>query len=220
MISVAPRAKSFNINLYMGVAKSEIFGYTLTHMLSYSELKTGVTFIMDGDPYKVLEYNFLRMQQRKPVAQTKIKNLRTGKILSRMFHQNESFPEADIEREKVTFLYSHRGEYWFRKGDDSKNRFQLTEDILGDMVHYLTPNTEVLTDLFRNEIIAVEVPIKMDFKVKEAPPGIKGDSATGGSKEVILETGLKIQAPLFINAGDVLRINTETGQYVERVEKN
>ena len=174
---------------------------------------------MDGEPYLVLEYNFLRMQQRKPVAQTKIKNLRTGKITSRMFHQNESFQEADIEKQKAKFLYGHRGEYWFQKLDNTKNRLLLKEDILGSTPRYLVPNTEIIFDVFKDEIINVEIPVKMDFKVKEAPPGIRGDSAQGGSKEVILETGLKITAPLFVNEGDIIRINTETGEYVERVSK-
>lgn len=189
-------------------------------MLSYSELRQGVTFVMDGDPYRVLEYNFLRMQQRKPVAQTKIKNLRSGKVTSRTFHQNESFPEADIEKEKATFLYGNRGEYWFHKAGSPKDRFSMKEEIIDHIAPYLKPNMEVNLDVFEGDIINIEIPIKMDFKVKEAPPGIKGDSATGGNKEVILETGLKINAPLFINEGDVVRVNTESGEYIERVEKN
>ncbi len=195
-------------------------------MLSYSELKVGTSFIMDGEPYEVLEYNFLRMQQRKPVAQTKIKNLKTGKTTTRMFHQNESFPEADIEKQKSLFLYGHRGEYWFQKPpsstraeDGPQKRFMLRENILGEVAQYLVPKTEVVVDIFKDEIINIEIPIKMDFKVKVAPPGVKGDSAQGGSKEVILETGLKITAPLFINEGDVIRVNTQSGEYVERVSK-
>ncbi len=188
-------------------------------MLSYSELRSGVTFVLDGEPYKVLEYNFLRMQQRKPVAQTKIKNLRTGKILNRTFHQNESFEEADIEKEKARFLYTHRGEYWFQRGSEAKNRIELKEDVLGDAVRFLKPNTEVDLDVFRGDIINVEIPIKIDLKVTEAPPGLKGDSAQGGSKEIVLETGAKITAPLFVNEGDIVRINTESGTYIERVEK-
>ncbi len=187
-------------------------------MLSYSELRAGILFILDGEPYKVLEYNFLRMQQRKPVAQTKIKSLRTGKILTRTFHQNESFEEADIEKKKIVFLYTHRNEYCFRKPEDSKNRFMLKEELLGDAVHYLLPNAEIVADIFKDEIINIEIPIKMDFKVIQAPPGIRGDSAQGGSKEVVIETGIKINAPLFIHEGDIIRINTDTGTYVERVE--
>jgi len=188
-------------------------------MLSYSELRAGVTFVMDDEPYRVIEYNFLRMQQRKPVAQTKIKNLKSGKVTNRTFHQNESFEEADIEKEKAKFLYTHRGEYWFQRGSDQKNRVQLKEDALGEAARFLKPNTEVALDVFRDEIITVEIPIKMDLKVAEAPPGVKGDSATGGNKEVILETGAKINTPLFVNEGDIIRVNTESGQYIERVEK-
>lgn len=175
---------------------------------------------MDGDPYEVLEYNFLRMQQRKPVAQTKIKNLRSGKVSSRTFHQNESFAEAEIEKQKAIFLYTNRGEFWFRKPDDPKARFMVQEDLLGDAVHYLIPNTEVNINVFAEKFIGVDIPIKMDFRVKSAPPGLRGDSAQGGSKEIILETGFKLNAPLFINEDDVIRVNTQTGEYVERVEKN
>lgn len=189
-------------------------------MLSYSELRQGVTFVMDGDPYRVLEYSFLRMQQRKPVAQTKIKNLRSGKVTSRTFHQNESFEEADIEKGKAVFLYTNRGEYWFHKAGNPKDRFVLKEELIEEVAPYLKSNMEVSLDLFDEQIINVEIPIKLDFKVKEAPPGIKGDSATGGNKEIVLENGLKINAPLFINEGDVVRVNTQSGEYIERVEKN
>jgi len=188
-------------------------------MLSYSELRAGVTFVLDGEPYRVLEYSFLRMQQRKPVAQTKIKSLKSGKVVNRNFHQNETFEEANIEKEKAKFLYNHRGEYWFQRGNDPKNRIMLQEELLGDPVHFLKPNTELSLDVFRGEIINVEIPIKMDLKVKEAPPGVKGDSAQGGAKEIILETGAKITAPLFVNEGDIVRVNTESGIYIERVEK-
>jgi elongation factor P len=188
-------------------------------MLSYSELRSGVEFVMDGDPYRVLEYSFLRMQQRKPVAQTKIKNLRTGKVTNKNFHQNESFAEAEIEKEKAKFLYTHRGENWFCKIDSPKDRFMLREDILEDIIGFLKPNLEVEMDVFDNKVINIELPIKMEFTVKEAPPNVKGDSSTGGNKEVVLETGLKLTVPMFINAGDVVRVNTSTGQYVDRATK-
>ncbi len=175
---------------------------------------------MDDEPYVVLEYSFLRMQQRKPVAQTKIKNLKSGKVTNRTFHQNESFAEAHIEKEKAKFLYGHRGEYWFQRGDNAKNRVKFSEELLGDAVFYLKSNTDVALDVFNDEVINVDIPIKMDFKVRDAPPGLRGDSAQGGNKEVIIETGKKITAPLFINEGDIIRVNTQTGDYIERVEKN
>ncbi|MEK7555012.1 MAG: elongation factor P [Patescibacteria group bacterium] len=188
-------------------------------MLSYNELTKGVIFELDGQPYEVLEYEFLRMQQRKPVAKTRIKNLVTGKIVERNFHQNETFGEAEIEREEVKFLYQNRGEYWFCKKDNPANRFSLKEDILGTSGRFLTQNTMVVAQKFNDAIIAIQVPIKMDLKIKEAPPGFKGDTAQGGTKQAILETGATVSVPLFVNEGDIVRVNTQTGEYVERMEK-
>lgn len=188
-------------------------------MLSYNELKKGVVFILDGQPYEVLEFNFLRMQQRKPVAQTKIKNLVTGKIITRNFHMNESFGEAEVEKETVKHLYNHRGEYWFADRSDSKKRFSLPEGAIGEARMFLKPGTEVTAVKLGEKILSINLPIKVDLAVKEAPPGERGDTAQGGSKPATLETGAVVNVPLFVNTGDVVRVNTETGEYVERVEK-
>ncbi len=188
-------------------------------MLTYNDLKKGTIFELDGQPYEVLEYEFLRMQQRKPVAKTKIKNLISGKIVERNFHQNESFKEVEIERSEVKFLYQNRGEYWFCEKDKPANRFSLKEDVVGTPGKFLSPNTMVVAAKFNEMIIAIQVPIKMDLKVKEAPPGYKGDTAQGGTKQITLETGATVSTPLFVNEGDIVRINTQTGEYVERMEK-
>ncbi|QQG42961.1 MAG: elongation factor P [Candidatus Giovannonibacteria bacterium] len=196
-------------------------------MLSYTDLTKGVVFEMDGEPYLVLEYNFLRMQQRKPTVQTKLKNLITGKIVSKSFQQSDSFSEAEIEKQPITFLYSSRkparqlagGEFWFCEKGNPKNRFQLKEGAIADQAKFLKPNTEVLAYKFGDKIINIELPVKMDYKVVEAPPSYKGDTATGGSKTVKLENGLTLNVPMFINEGDVIRVNTQTGEYVERAEK-
>lgn len=188
-------------------------------MLTYNDLRVGTTFVLDGQPYEVLEFNFLRMQQRKPVAQTRVKNLISGKILERNFHQNETFEETEIEKVAVKYIYSHRGEFWFAAMDNPTNRFSLKEDALGSQAKFLKPNIEVIAVKFNDQIINIKAPIKIDLKVKEAPPGIKGDTAQGGTKQVVLETGATVSAPLFVNTGDVIRVNTESGEYVERVEK-
>jgi len=195
-------------------------------MLSYNELKVGTLFVKDGEPYEVLEYAFIRMQQRKPVAQLKIKNLITGKVQNYAAHQNESFEEAEIEILPVKFIYKHQGrlpagrqEYWFQEPNNPKNRFLLADEIIGDAGQYLKPNLEVKAFKFREEIINIELPIKIDLKVMEAPPAVRGDTAQGGTKTVTLETGAKVNVPLFINEGDIVRINTTTGEYTERVEK-
>jgi elongation factor P len=189
-------------------------------MLAYNELKRGTMFVLDGQPHIVLEYEFLRMQQRKPVAKTKIRNLITGKITERNFHMNESFEEAIIEKRPVKFLYSRRGEFWFSEANDPAARFSLGEEIIGAQAKFLKPNTEVAAVSFRNNIITIDVPIKLDLTVTETPPGIRGDTASGGSKPATLETGAVVNVPFFINEGDVVRVNTQTGEYVERAEKS
>ncbi len=188
--------------------------------LSVNELKPKTFFIFEGQPWVVLEAHHLKMQQRRPVVQTRMKNLLNGKIVERNFAQSDVFEEADIKREEVKFFYSHRDEYWFSKKDDPSKRFLLDEEILGDATKYLKNNLIVGAILFNDQIINIELPVKMDFKVVEAPPAIRGDTAQGGVKQVVIETGATVNTPLFVEEGDTIRINTETGQYVERVEKS
>ena len=192
-------------------------------MLTYNDLRRGTVFLLDGEPYEVLEYEFLRMQQRKPVAKTKIKNLINGKIVERNFHQNETFEEAEMVKQPIKYLYNNRGQFWFSAIENPADRFSLTEEIVGSSGKFLKPNSEVVAIKFsardEEKIIGVQTPIKADLKIKEAPPGERGDTATGGRKAATLETGAIIQVPLFINTGDVIRVNTETGEYVERIEK-
>jgi len=200
-------------------------------MLSYNELKPGILFIVDGQPFEVLESEFLRMQMRKPVMKTKIRSLISGKIVDRSFQPSDQFEEADVERFSVKFLYSHREEFWFCELDNPKNRFILKSEILGDMAKFLKPDMEIAAIKFNDpaaqqagygagKIFNIELPIKVDYRVIEAPPAIRGDTAQGGTKVVVLETGAKISAPLFINEGDIVKINTQTATYVERVEKS
>ncbi len=188
-------------------------------MLSYNELKVGTLFIKDGAPFEVLEYQFVRMQQRKPVAQLKIKNLINGKVMNYTAHQNENFEEAEIEIMPVQFIYHNRGQYWFHEVGKPRTRFFLTDEVVGEAGQYLKQNSEVKALKFNNQIINIAPPIKVDLKVIEAPPGIRGNTAQGGTKTVTLETGAKVNVPLFINEGDIIRLNTASGEYVERVEK-
>ena len=188
-------------------------------MLGMNDLKPGVFFIYEGQPYSVLETHHLKMQQRRPVMQTKMKNMLNGKLYERNFQQSDVFEEADIEYQNVKFLYNHRDEYWFCHENDTSKRFQLSQGLIGDAVKYLKPNTVVKEILFNQKIINIELPIKMDFKVVEAPPAIRGDTAQGGVKQIKIETGTVINVPLFINEGDIIRINTQSGEYTERVNK-
>jgi len=189
------------------------------NMLSYNELNEGVMFVYEGAPYQVISFAFLRMQQRKPVAQTSIKNLITGKLLQRNFHMNESFEEVELEKEECKYLYNSKNEYWFCSKDDQGKRFSLTEDVAGTAAHFTKMNTIVMALRWNGDIINVIWPIKAELKVMETPPGEKGNSASNTTKTAKLETGSEIQVPMFINIGDIVRINTATGEYAERVEK-
>ena len=187
--------------------------------MGMNDLKSGTFFILEGQPYEVLFSQHLKMQQRRPVMQTKIKNLLTGKIVEKNFQQSDYFEEADIQKKEVKFLYSHRGEFWFSEINDSSKRFKLGEEIIGESAKFLKPNTIIASLLFNNEIINIELPVKMDFRVIEAPPSLRGNTAQGGTKQVKLETGALINTPLFIEEGDTVRVNTQTSEYTERVAK-
>lgn len=190
-----------------------------TTMLSYTDLKKGTLFIKDGAPHQVLDASFSRMQQRKAVVQAKIKNLATGKITDATLQPSDQFEAAEVEKRTLTFLYRHRGEYVFCDPEKKENRFALSENAMTEHKKWIVPNGEATALFFGEKLITLSLPVKVDLKVIDAPPGIQGDRAQGGTKTITLETGTTIQAPLFINAGDRVRVNTETGEYVERVKK-
>jgi len=186
-------------------------------MLNYNELKPGEYIIIDGQPYLVLEFNFLRMQQRKPVVQTKLKNLITGKTIERSFQQSDKFEEAEIIAKPIKYLYNHRNEFWFCEKNNPAERFKIDEIFVSDYADLMKTNMIIDAVIFNEKIIGVKMPVKVELKVIEAPPATKGNTAQGATKQVKLETGAVINVPLFVKEGDVVRINTETRQYVERV---
>jgi len=186
-------------------------------MLTHTDLKKGVRFIYENQPWEVLEAQLLKMAQRRPVIQSKIKNLLNGTVKEKNFQQGDIFEEAELEKKNIKFLYSNKGQYFFCEENDPSKRFSFTEDQIGKQAKFFKPNSLVGGILFNDEIINISAPIKVQLKIKEAPPGIKGDRAQGGTKSVILESGAEIQVPLFIEEGDIIEINTETGQYTKRV---
>ncbi len=186
-------------------------------MLSYSDVLPKKLIIVDGDPYEVLSAHIFRMQMRKPVNKAKIRNLKTGQTIDYTFHQPDKIEEAEVETRTAVFIYERNGEYFFHEANDKSKRFTLDETHIGDESKYLKANMEVEVRWFEEEPIQVKIPIKVDLKVKEAPPNTRGNTAQGGNKVVVLETGATIQVPMFIEAGETIRINTETGEYVERV---
>ncbi|OGD43067.1 hypothetical protein A2567_00310 [Candidatus Azambacteria bacterium RIFOXYD1_FULL_42_11] len=189
-------------------------------MLSINDLQNGIYIVYEGMPFQVLEVTHLHMGRGSSSVQTRLKNLKTGQILARNFKPADTFKEANIEKQKIKYLYGHRDEYWFCEENSPANRFKLSEENLSGVAKFIKPNTTVEALKFNGEILNIALPIKMDFKVTEAPPGVRGNTAQGGTKTITIETGAQIIAPLFINEGDIIRINTQTGEYVERIEKN
>lgn len=185
-------------------------------MLEYNEVKPRKYIVLEGEPYEVLSYHVFRKQQRKPVNATKLRHLITGKVMEYSFHVSDKVEEAEIRTRQVKYLYTSRGEYWFCEANDPSKRFQLEAEQIGEQAKYLLPNMLVDLASYEDRLVGVKLPIKMTFAVTEAPPSIKGNTAQGGTKVVTLETGATIDAPLFVNQGDKIVVNTETGEYVER----
>lgn len=186
-------------------------------MLEYSEIKEGKYIVFEGEPYEVIGSHVFRKQQRKPVNAAKLKSLLTGRIVEHSFHSSDKVEEADIDRKEVKYLYTNRGEYWFSEATDPSKRFQLSEEIIGPAAKFLKPNILVDAMLFQEKIIGLKLPIKMELKVTEAHETTRGNTAQGATKSVKLETGVEIQVPMFIKEGDVIRVNTETGEYTDRI---
>lgn len=188
-------------------------------MLTHTDLKKGVMIILDGQPYEVLEANAMKKAQRRPIVQSKIKNLITGNVFERNFQQGDIFGEAELIKLSAKFLYSHKGRFFFCEEREPSKRFDLGLEQVGKQAaKFLSPNQLIETIIFDEKIIGLSMPIKVQLMVKEAPPGVQGDRAQGGTKIVALESGAQINAPLFVKEGDIVEVNTETGEYARRVE--
>lgn len=188
-------------------------------ILEYNEITEKKYIVLQDQPYEVISSHVFRKQQRKPVNATKLKNLMTGKVTEYSFHQSEKVSEAEIDSKEVKYLYNNRGKWWFCDANDPAKRFEVDESSIGPQGRFIKPNTVVKQLLFQENPMGFQFPITVELKVTEAPPGIKGDTATGGQKTITLETGATINAPLFVNEGDVIKVNTETGEYRERIGK-
>ncbi len=186
-------------------------------MLEYNEITVGKFIIYNGEPWEVLSAHVFRKQQRKPVNATKLRNLITGRITENSFHVSEKAEEAELTSKNIKFIYEAKGEYWFNEESDASKRFALSADQVGFGVKFLKKDAIAKAMVFEEKIIGIKMPIKVELKVVEAPPNMKGNTAQGGNKVVKVETGASVNAPLFINDGDTIVVNTETGEYVSRI---
>ncbi|MFA6601975.1 MAG: elongation factor P [Candidatus Paceibacterota bacterium] len=188
-------------------------------LLEYNEITEKKYIVLEGAPYEVISSHVFRKQQRKPVNATKLKNLLTGKVTEYSFHQSEKVEEAEIEEKEVKYLYTNRGEHWFCDPEDPKNRFTLSDAIAGDVIKWTKTNTILEGITFEDKVIGIRPPIKVVLKVTECAPAVRGDTSGNALKTVVVETGAKVNVPMFINEGDTIEINTESGDYTNRVEK-
>jgi elongation factor P len=188
-------------------------------VLDFSDLKgTGQIIKYNGEPYQIIWSNFMRTAQRKPVIQTKMRNLITGKVMEYSFKYGEKVEGADVMRKKMQFLYADGGGASFMD-PESYETIVLPRELVEDQIKFLKEGTDTMVIFFEEKAIGLDLPIKIDLKVTETAMGVKGDTATGGTKPATLETGHVVNVPLFIKEGDVVRVDTRNGAYVERASQ-
>ncbi len=189
-------------------------------MISYTDIKPGKVLVIDNQPLEVLwTSGIVKKQRQKPHNTVKMRNLKTGATVEKTFTQSDKIYEAELTTRNIKYLFTNpkSGESVFCNPTNPSDRFSLSQEILRDKINYILENTSIDALEFNEEIISIKLPDKVNLKVAEAPPNIKGNTSAGGNKVVVLETGLKVTTPLFINAGDIIRVNTSTGAYSERV---
>lgn len=188
--------------------------------LSYDEIKERKFIVMDGQPWEVLTSHVFRKQQRKPVNAVKLRNVITGKVTEKSFHVSEKVDEAEIESKDIKYLYENRGEYWFCDPENPSDRYKIDGKMVGQEIQFIKQNSIITALVFDDEFIGVKFPIKVDLEVIEAHEAVRGNTATGASKAVKVETGATVYVPMFIKEGEMIRINTSTGEYAERATGN
>ena len=185
-------------------------------MLSITDLKKNTLITLDGQPFKVIDYAQKQMGRGGSIVNTKLKNLMTGAVQTRTFQGSDKIEPADVTNKKVQFLYADTQLHFM--DTETYDQFALDTDMLGPQAQLLTEGLEVTAQLFEGRVINVELPIKMKLKVVESPEVVKGDTQSTVQKTVKLETGVEIQAPIFIKTGDVLVVDTRDLSYVERAK--
>ena len=185
-------------------------------MISATDLRKGITFELDGDLYRVLEYQHSYIGRGSANVRVKLRNLRSGRTMERNFGTSDKFQEVRLEMRQVQFLYQDGDLYYFMD-TETYEQPALPSDVLGDRVDYLKDGLIMSISMHEGEPVEIELPVTVDLEVIHTDPGVKGDTATGATKRATLETGLNVQVPLFIEEGDIVRVDTRTGEYVTRL---
>ncbi|MFH0854438.1 MAG: elongation factor P [bacterium] len=184
--------------------------------ITTSDFKKGVALLWKGEPYVIADFQKVNPGKGTAFTRTKIKNCQTGKLLEITFKSGEQVETADLQRKKAQYLYEEPENYNFME-QDTYEQASISKDVIGEQGKFLKEGLEIYILYYNNNPISIDLPPKADYKVIEAPDAVKGDTSTTATKYITLENGLKIQAPLFIKEGNIVRVNTESGEYVERV---
>lgn len=184
-------------------------------MISTGELRKGVTIELDGKLYTILDYEHIKMGRGSAQVRMRLRDVRGGHTIEKTFQAGERFPRARLDRATVQFLYQDGDLYYFMD-QESYEQMGLSAELLGDNVNYLKDGMTVDLLTYAGEPISVEFPLSVELEITETGPSFKGDTAQGGTKPAVLETGLTVQVPLFLNNGDRVKVDTRTGQYLER----
>jgi elongation factor P len=186
-------------------------------LISTGEVKKGVIIELDGQLMKVLDWSHIKMARGSAQVRMKLQNVRKGDIVERTFQAGTRWPRARIDQRKVQYLYNDGDTYHFMD-NETYDQFAVPARQIGDDARFLLENTEVFVTRYEGEVLGVDLPVTVDLRVTQTDPGFAGDTATGAKKAATLETGLVVQVPLFVNEGDLLRIDTRNGEYVTRVQ--
>jgi elongation factor P len=184
-------------------------------MISSNEFRNGVTVEMDGDAWQVIDFQHVKPGKGAAFVRAKMKNIRTGSVVERTFNPGEKMARAHLDNRQMQFLYEADGLYNFMD-NETFEQTTMTPDQLGSAKNFLKENMNIGVQFYQGAIMGVDLPVAVELEVVETDPGIRGDTATGGNKPAKLETGHVVKVPFFINIGDVLRIDTRTGEYLER----
>ena len=184
-------------------------------MISTNDFRTGTTVEIDGGAWQVVDFQHVKPGKGAAFVRAKLKNLKTGAVVERTFNAGEKMPKAHVENRPMQYLYENDGLYTFMD-NETFDQIELTREQLGSGLNFLKENMNIGVSFFQGNIIGIELPNSVELVVAETEPGIRGDTATGGTKIAKMETGYNVKAPLFIETGEVLRIDTRTGDYIER----
>ena len=185
-------------------------------MVTAGEFRKGMTVEIDGQVWMIVDFQHVKPGKGAAFVRTKIKNVMTGSVLERTFNPTEKYPKAMVERKEMQYLYSD-GELYYFMDTETFDQLPLNQDKVEEAIQYITENMNVTIKFFKGEPFSVEAPNFVELTVAETEPGFKGDTATAGNKPAILETGAKVMVPLFISEGEKIRVDTRTGEYMERV---